>query len=143
MIRLSSSPKETNRIAEEFARTLVGGELILLEGELGAGKTAFVQGVAAELGVKSAVRSPTFAVMNVHSVDHPAIKHLVHCDFYRFKKPEEALELGLDEWLGNPHAVIFAEWPNLAKPFLVAKNIIEINFEALDANTRRVTFLAA
>lgn len=138
MTYLSPSAEDTKRIAAEFARTLQGGELVLLEGELGAGKTTFAQGLCEALGVHGPVRSPTFAVMHVYAADAGAIQHVAHLDFYRFKKPEEALELGLEEWLNRPDAVVLAEWPALAGAHLSADRVRRVQFSKTSAEERQI-----
>lgn len=107
---LSQSAEETKKIASDFANTLEGGEFISLVGELGAGKTTFVQGVAEAFGVQGPVRSPTFTVMNIHKMQHEKIKELIHLDFYRLQDATALFELGLEEWLYRDDVVIFAEW---------------------------------
>ncbi len=128
MVHVSRSAEETKKIAADFARTLQGGELVLLEGELGAGKTTFAQGLCETLGVQGPVRSPTFAILHAYDADAGSVRRVAHLDLYRFKKPEEALELGLDDWLDRPDAVVLAEWPALGGEHLSA------------AVTRRVAF---
>ncbi len=99
---------ELKRLATDFASTLRGGEVVLLEGELGAGKTTFVQEVCNALGVKDTVTSPTFAIMNTYS---GSALEVVHLDLYRLKSARELAALGLEEHLGQPHTVTFIEWP--------------------------------
>ena len=107
---ISHSLHQTKHIAADLAQRLSGGEVLCLQGELGAGKTSFVQGLAKALGVEGPVRSPTFTIMNVYDTCHPSIKQLIHLDFYRLKS-EEAHELGLEEWLGRSDVVAAVEWP--------------------------------
>lgn len=117
---VSHSADQTKKIAAELAATLTGGEVILLFGELGAGKTVFVQGLAEALGVQGPVRSPTFAIMNVYKFgahraqeahgEHTAqdIKKIIHLDFYRTASSHG---LGLEEYLGQPDTLVVIEWP--------------------------------
>lgn len=125
---ITHSAAETKRAGLDLARKLWGGELVRLEGSLGAGKTTFAQGLAEGLGVKGAVRSPTFALMNVHPTSHPTVRAFVHADLYRLKTPEEARELGLEEWINRKDAVFAAEWPELGGDFLEAQKIIRVVF---------------
>lgn len=112
MIFQSHSPEETKKIAADFAKTLSGGDVIFLEGDLGTGKTVFVQGVAEALGYTDPVRSPTFSIMNIYPIqNHPDIRQIIHLDFYRFSSPAEIKSLGMEEFLEDPHTVIFIEWP--------------------------------
>lgn len=138
MTHVSHSAEDTKRIAAVFARTLQGGELVLLEGELGAGKTTFAQGLCEALGVQGPVRSPTFAVMHIYPADAGKIRHVAHLDFYRFKKPEEALELGLEDWLNRPDAVVLAEWPVLAGEHLSADHVRRVRFTKTGAEERTI-----
>ncbi len=107
---LSQSPEQTKNIAAEFSRTLKGGEVILLRGELGSGKTTFVQGLAKALGYDGPVRSPTFTLVNVYPAAHQRIKCIVHADFYRLKDPSELEPLALEEYL-DPSTIFLVEWP--------------------------------
>lgn len=100
---------ELKRLATDFASTLRGGEVVTIEGELGAGKTTFVQAVCNALGVKDTVTSPTFAIMNTYS---GSALEVVHLDLYRLKSARELAALGLEEHLGQPHTVTFIEWPD-------------------------------
>lgn len=107
MTHLTHSVEETKRVAADLARTLRGGEVIALEGDLGAGKTTFTQGLCAALGVEGAVTSPTFAIMNVYD----GRLRVAHLDLYRLKETREIAALGLEEYLGQPDTVVLIEWP--------------------------------
>lgn len=134
---LSHSIAETKRAGLDLARKLWGGELVRLEGTLGAGKTTFAQGIAEGLGVKGPVRSPTFTLMNIHPTTHPTVRFLVHADLYRLKTPEEARELGFEEWINRADAVVVAEWPELGGAFLEAKKCIHVVFSG-EGEERRI-----
>lgn len=108
---ISHSLEETKKIASEFASTLRGGDVVFLEGDLGAGKTSFVQGVLEALNYTEPVRSPTFSIMNVYAIaNHSTIQHVIHLDFYRFNSPTEIRALGLEEFVEDPKTVLFIEW---------------------------------
>lgn len=108
----SYSFEQTQAVAAALAAQLTGGEFIALIGDLGAGKTTFTQGLVAALGSVARVKSPTFTVMNIYEIiDHPTIRRVVHCDFYRFTKAEELGALELEEYQQRD-TVIIAEWPN-------------------------------
>ena len=111
MTQTSHSAEETKKIAKEFASTLKGGEFVALKGELGAGKTTFVQGLAEALGVTDPVRSPTFTIMNIYNANHDAIKKIVHLDCYRLGSCKDLNALELEEWLNQPDTIIITEWP--------------------------------
>lgn len=109
---ISNSPEQTKHIAADFARTLKGGEVIFLGGDLGTGKTTFVQGLAKALGYDGPVRSPTFTLMNIYQTNHPTISKIVHADLYRLKEKDELQALALDEQM-NSSTVMLIEWPGL------------------------------
>jgi tRNA threonylcarbamoyladenosine biosynthesis protein TsaE len=102
----TQSPAETQAIGEQLARLCKGGEIICLSGDLGAGKTTFVKGLARGLTIdEKTVNSPTFVIMNIYEGRLP----LYHFDFYRFERQEEIGGVGYDEFLyGKGVAVI--EW---------------------------------
>ena len=117
---LTKSDKETMKIGAKFAKTLRGGEVVLLVGDLGSGKTTFVKGVAAALGVKKVVNSPTFVIMKVYKIKAQSSKHkaqnngwvrnLVHIDAYRGIDLGELANIGALEYFGKPDYVCFVEW---------------------------------
>lgn len=100
----SASAEQTREAGRRLAGALRAGDLIALQGELGAGKTCFVQGLAEGLGVGGRVASPTFIVMR----SHPGPTPLYHADAYRLSGPEELLDVGLDDWLEE--GVVAVEW---------------------------------
>lgn len=102
--------EETKNVATEFVGTLKGGEIIGLEGDLGAGKTTFVQGMAKALGITEPVRSPTYTIVKMYETTHPTIKHLIHADLYRLDGPVDLRSLGMEEWLGRDDVIIVIEW---------------------------------
>jgi tRNA threonylcarbamoyladenosine biosynthesis protein TsaE len=108
---ITHSEKETFNFAKKFARTLKGGEVIGLVGDLGAGKTVFAKGIAAGLGIKKTVNSPTFVLMKIYPVKkHPTIKQLVHIDAYRIKKTEEIKSIGIEEYMNRQDTLAIIEW---------------------------------
>ncbi len=128
------SPEETWRFAEEVLRRLPSGGVIALHGDLGAGKTCFVQGLAQALGVRSAVNSPTFTLINEHEGTQP----LHHVDLYRIGSADEALGLGIDDLLfgGGITAIEWAE--RIA--CLLPPTTIHVTLEAGDGpEVRRIT----
>ncbi len=112
----SGSVEETWAAAAKFAAELKPGDVVALEGDLGAGKTTFVQGVAAALGAKRAVTSPTFCLV----VEHPTERLLlVHMDLYRLHGPDDVLDLGWEDYLLRG-ATLFVEWPDRAGELIPA-----------------------
>lgn len=100
------SPEKMHALGEEIAGKLTGGEVFLLSGGLGAGKTVLTKGIARGLGVKDEVTSPTFAIHN----EYQGRLKLEHFDFYRLESAEEARILGLEEILGAKDSVSVCEW---------------------------------
>lgn len=121
-------------VANEFAKNLMTGDLILLDGNLGAGKTHFVKALAAALGFNGTVSSPTFPLLHEYRWDNRVLYHL---DFYRLESSEEIYQAGLDEYLpGDGIAVV--EWASrFPDPLRHARWKIEIAL--LEDETREVT----
>jgi len=129
---VSRSPEETRRLGKELGKTLRAGDVVLLEGELGAGKTTFVKGIADACGVTVEVRSPTFALMHRYR----GTPDVIHVDLYREKSAASLDDLALDE-AGDP-AIVVVEWPkDLAKAAWPRAKVIR--FEHVDETTRRIT----
>ncbi|MBI4437997.1 tRNA (adenosine(37)-N6)-threonylcarbamoyltransferase complex ATPase subunit type 1 TsaE [Candidatus Uhrbacteria bacterium] len=133
------SDEETKTLAAEFARTLLGGEVIFLQGELGSGKTTFVRGAAQALGFHEPVRSPTFTIVQRYPVVHGAIRQLLHVDLYRLKDPSELTALALEEDLGQPDTVTFIEWPDVVT--LPWKADATIQLKAISQTGRAISIL--
>jgi tRNA threonylcarbamoyladenosine biosynthesis protein TsaE len=95
------------------------GLVIWLDGDLGAGKTTLVRGLLRALGDKGPVKSPTYALVEIHVVSG---LNLYHFDFYRFNQPEEYLDAGLDEYFAGD-GVCLVEWPEQASPYLPAADL--------------------
>ncbi len=100
--------EETNRIARDFASRMKKGDIVLLEGNLGAGKTFFVREVAKYFAIDE-VSSPTFAIVN----EYDGNVKIYHFDFYRIKKERELYDIGIDEYLSDEEAITFIEWAEL------------------------------
>ena len=103
----TESPAETRALGEHLAKQLQAGDVILLEGELGAGKSELARGIARGLGVAETVTSPSFTILNVYE---SGSLPLYHFDWYRLESAEELFELGMDEYLGGD-GVALVEWP--------------------------------
>ena len=96
MIYNSNSPKETENIAKAFAKELKGGDVVCLNGDLGTGKTAFVQGLVKALGFSEPISSPTFTVINCYEGGRMPIYHF---DVYRIEDCDEMYEIGYEEYV--------------------------------------------
>lgn len=111
--------------------------VILLEGDLGAGKTTFTKALAHELGIgREEVHSPTFILKKEYSATHPKFKRLVHVDAYRFTHPDEAKVLRLEDDLNDPRTIVVVEWPSKMS-YLVSD--IELDFKVHDESLRDIT----
>ena len=104
---ISHSAEETRNMGARLAEELLPGDVILLEGDLGAGKSELARGIAAGLGVTETVTSPSFTILNVYQSGRIP---LYHFDWYRLENPEELYELGMDEYLGGD-GIALVEWP--------------------------------
>lgn len=128
--------------AARFAYSLVPREhavVVTLSGELGAGKTAFVQGLARALGVTVPVTSPTFVIMKIYDLESAKFKHLVHIDAYRLKGEHHLHVLGWDALLADPANIICLEWPERI-PEAVPNNAIRLTLRYSGEHERDITY---
>ena len=116
---LSHSEKETFQYAQKLADKVKPGDIFLMEGDLGAGKSVFVRGIARGLGVEEAMPSPTFTIINEYSGKMP----LYHFDLYRINDPYELFEIGFEEYIYS-NGVSFIEWPSKAEDLAPENAII-------------------
>jgi tRNA threonylcarbamoyladenosine biosynthesis protein TsaE len=107
----SDSPGRTRALGAALAASLQPGDVVLLSGDLGAGKTVLVQGIAAGLGVDEPATSPTFALVHEH---HGTDLRLLHADAWRLASPEEAVQLALAEEVDDGATALVVEWGELA-----------------------------
>lgn len=105
----TQTARETIHLGALLACELRGGEVLALTGNLGAGKTTFVKGLAKGLGVRQTITSPTFVLMKVYRAKLGKVKNFVHVDCYRVPGVELSA-IGLDDYLGDPHTVVAIEW---------------------------------
>lgn len=137
METITKNASETSRFGEEIGSSLKGGEVIALVGELGAGKTTFVQGLAKGLIIKNKIVSPTFILMRsyIGKLD------LYHLDLYRLEGDIETQvkELGLFDIWGNNKNIVVIEWAEKIKNIL-PKNTRYIRIESLDGTKRKIIF---
>lgn len=129
----SASPDETHALGARLGRVLAAGDVVALSGELGAGKTAFVQGLARGLEVRSArVASPSFTIVNEHAGRVP----LFHVDLYRIGDPSELDEIGFRDYFGRG-GVVAVEWFERA-PELLPADRLELRITQLAPSARRL-----
>jgi tRNA threonylcarbamoyladenosine biosynthesis protein TsaE len=136
---ITRNEEETVALGRRLGYLLKAGDFIALEGELGTGKTRFVQGVAAALEVDPAepVTSPTYAILHIHGGRLP----LYHFDFYRLVGDEDAAQLGLAEYFYSD-GVSLAEWANRLHSEMPTERLT-ITFSHLGEDKRRISFTAA
>ena len=128
---ITNSLEDTKKLANNFAKELKVGQVVLLNGDLGAGKTTFTQFVFAALGVKDVVNSPTFSILKTYQGKDFKLNHF---DTYRIGE-EEAIEAGFDEVLSDRNCVSFIEWSeNISS--LLPKKCTTINIKLIDENKR-------
>lgn len=133
-IYISNSPQDTEKIAQEFAKELKGGEVIAFTGNLGMGKTCFTRGLAKGLGFKGEVTSPTFALVNEYRGGRLDVFHF---DMYRVGGWDDLYSTGYFEYL-DEDGVVVIEWSeNIASA--LDNETIYINIEVIGESSRRIT----
>ena len=129
---ITSSPRDTQRLAARLVRELPAHAVLALHGDLGSGKTCFVQGIAQELRIDRMVTSPTFTIVNEY---HTGTRALFHVDLYRLAPGKDLDMLGLDECMDEPGITVI-EWAERAAGCL-PPHAIHIRFEVLPGEDRR------
>ena len=133
MLMITNSAAETRVLGENLASRLKAGDVVILEGELGAGKSELARGIAKGLGVTETVTSPSFTILNVYESGRCP---LYHFDWYRLESEDELYELGMDEYLGGD-GIALVEWPDRC-PDAVPAECFRIRITAEGENTRRI-----
>jgi len=131
---ISHSPEETSQIGRQIAVQLRAGDVLALAGDLGAGKTQFVKGVADGMGVESEVTSPTFTLIH----EYPGRLPLYHVDLYRLESEEEVLRIGIDDYMESDGVTVI-EWADKFAA-LMPRGVRWIHFCALEGNEREISF---
>lgn len=129
---VSHSDRETHRIGEQLGALCQPGDVILLEGTLGAGKTALAQGIGRGLGVSSVINSPTFTLVKEYAGRLP----LYHFDLYRLEEEDEVLDLGVDDYL-EEGGVCVVEWADRA-PGVWPASHLRIRLDIIGPHARRL-----
>lgn len=136
---ITKNERETKKVAKLLAqeidgptsrRTINRAVVIGLQGELGSGKTKFVQGFAKGLGIRQRLTSPTFVLMKKY-------KNLYHIDCYRLNKPKDLLDLDFKEIIDDPQNIVLIEWAEKVRKIL-PKDTIWIKFEIINSNKRKI-----
>ena len=136
-IFISKSKEETQKFGEEFAKRLHlrGVTLIALYGELGSGKTTFIQGLAKGLGIKKRIISPTFIIVKTYKLQNQ--KFFYHIDLYRVQSMDDIKGLGIDEIIDNTQNIVAIEWAEKMGRLLPKKRV-DIYFEYVDEEKRKI-----
>lgn len=129
---LSESEESTREFAEKYAATLKPYDVVILDGEMGAGKTAFVKGLAKGLGIKEEVTSPTYAYMNDYD------GRLFHYDCYRIESAEQAERMGLADYF-DMGGICVIEWAQNIAP-LLPENSKRVTIKKLGGNAREIGY---
>ncbi len=156
MVYLTNNYFQTRKLGEILAREILKTKpkskalVVGLEGDLGGGKTTFLQGLARGLGINQKILSPTFVIMRKYEVRstkkrrkrssglHTSYFRLYHIDCYRIQKPKEILELGFKKIVSDPQNIAAIEWADRIQK-IVPKDAIWIEFEFIDKKTRKIT----
>ena len=131
---LVKSEEETILTAQQFAKEIKIGNVILLNGDLGSGKTFFIKYICKELGIEN-VSSPSFAIVN----EYHNKENIVHFDFYRIKKVDELYDIGFHEYLSGEN-IVFMEWSNLF-PGILPKRNYQIDLKFVNNTSREIRIL--
>ena len=113
-MKITFSLAETSAAAHQLVEALGQLGVVAFRGAMGAGKTTFIRALCQELGVKDVVTSPTFAIINEYTSDQGPVYHF---DFYRLRQPQEAFDIGLEEYLMSGRPCLM-EWPEIVEPLL-------------------------
>lgn len=153
---LTTTPRQTQKLGEILAKEVLktklkkGALTLGLEGDLGGGKTTFLQGFAKGLGIKEKILSPTFIILKKFKISqgrtfgslrgrqNSKFKNFYHLDCYRIQKPKEILDLRFKEIVSNPQNVVAVEWAERVCNIL-PKNVIILKFQFVDKTARKIT----
>ncbi|MCQ2405827.1 MAG: tRNA (adenosine(37)-N6)-threonylcarbamoyltransferase complex ATPase subunit type 1 TsaE [Oscillospiraceae bacterium] len=130
---ISHSEEETEKIGADFARGLSAGSVVAMYGDLGAGKTAFVRGMAKGLGIDSMVNSPTFTIVNAY----PGKTELFHFDVYRLSSSGELFDIGWEDYLSRG-GICVLEWSSIVEDAFDGSEI-RVTIDKLSDSDRQIT----
>ena len=139
---ITNSSEETKDLGEEFGKNLKGREVIALYGDLGGGKTTFVQGLALGLGIEKRIISPTFIIIRTYALKESSVfqKSFYHIDLYRTESIKDIEGLGINEIITNGNNIVTIEWAEKMKEILPDKRT-DIFFEYLGDNRREIKII--
>ncbi|MGK9368923.1 tRNA (adenosine(37)-N6)-threonylcarbamoyltransferase complex ATPase subunit type 1 TsaE [Melioribacter sp. Ez-97] len=132
--KIVDSEAETCAVAKEFIEILAPRSIVALKGNLGAGKTFFVNCICNYLGIDK-TSSPSFSLVNIYEGKH----RIYHFDFYRIKKLEELYDIGFEDYLNDENAIVFIEWADLWNEILPENYfVVELNYFPEKENGKRI-----
>ena len=141
---LTTTPFQTKKLGEILAKEVLKTNpkkralVIGLEGDLGGGKTTFLQGFAKGLGIKEKITSPTFIIFRKFIIHNSKFTILYHIDCYRISNPKEILDLGFKEIISNPKNIVTIEWADRIRKILL-KDTLRLKFGFISQKTRKIT----
>lgn len=133
---ITNNFEETRKLGNDFAKILEAGNIVCLYGDLGSGKTTFVQGLAAGLGIKNRIISPTFVIVRTYDLGD---KNFYHIDLYRTESEKDIEGLGIEEIINNKNNIVVIEWAEKLKSYLPKKRI-GVHFFYENENKRKINF---
>ncbi len=140
---ITNTARETRSLGKDLAEKILKTKIktktqvLALRGELGGGKTTFLQGFAKGLGIRQKILSPTFVILKKFKIKHTNFKLFFHIDCYRIKKPKEILDLGFKEIVSDFKNIVVVEWAKRIEKIL-PPNTIFIDFEFHNKNKRKI-----
>lgn len=135
----TNSFEQTQQLGRDFAKNADELQVITLRGDLGSGKTTFVQGLAEGLGISQKIISPTFIIMRTYELKEKRKKFFYHVDLYRIESEKDIEGLGLLEIIKDPDTIVAIEWPEKIENLLPEKRS-DILFNYIDGDDRKVIF---
>lgn len=142
-MHISRSLEDTKKLAEVFAKDLLSrgkrefATTVGLYGDLGSGKTTFVQSIARYFGIRDSIQSPTFVIMKSYELQVTSYKSLIHIDAYRLNSADEIRKLGFGEMAEDPGNLILIEWPERVAEAMPDDHI-RLDFRFVDDTTREI-----
>lgn len=139
---VTHSPADTAAIGEALAACLRDGDVVLLHGDLGAGKTTLAKGIASALGVEDVVSSPSFSLVNEYDTRlAAAVTRLYHLDLYRLRSEDDLASIGFDDFMAPADGITLVEWPERASTALPERFLL-VELETVKAGSRRLRIVA-
>jgi tRNA threonylcarbamoyladenosine biosynthesis protein TsaE len=138
---LSTSTEKTKELARVLAKKLKPGDILTLQGDIGAGKTTFTSFLVSELGIKSRVQSPTFVLVRRYkeeSLKEKDLNLVNHIDLYRLQNVEEIKDIGFFDIINEPNSLTVIEWPEMIMDLLPKDRVINIIFSYKGENEREI-----